>query len=114
MDLSSSTFAPRAETPRRHTRAGEDIAPPLPWRRVPEGGRALPADTREGLDDRGREGCGGPCPTRGRRCDDFKGYAIDKVLPVLPGPTQANVDEALCGHMLARAEPMGTDRKRRP
>jgi Raf kinase inhibitor-like YbhB/YbcL family protein len=155
MELSSSTFAPRADTSRRHTCAGEDIALSSPWRRVPEGaaslmrvvddldapvpaaprmtwvrwvlcgmpasapglpelGRALPADTCEGLDDRGREGCGGPCPALGPHRDDFKVYAIDKVLPVLPRPTEANVEEAMCGHVLARAESIGTDRKRRP
>jgi hypothetical protein len=41
MELSSSAFAPRGEIPRRHTCEGEDIAPALQWRGVPERAASL-------------------------------------------------------------------------
>lgn len=41
MELSSSTFAPHGEIPRRHTCEGEDSAPPLHWGGVPPAARSL-------------------------------------------------------------------------
>jgi Raf kinase inhibitor-like YbhB/YbcL family protein len=81
---------------------------------LPEGGRPLPAGTREGLNEWGRHGYGGPCPPVGRHRYFFKRYALDKLLPSLPRPTQAGVEQAMCGHVLAQAELIGTYRKRRP
>lgn len=155
MELSSSTFAPRGEIPVRHTCEGEDVAPPLQWRGVPEGtaslvlivddpdapdpaaprmtwvhwvlfdipptapglpdgGRPLPAGTREGLNDWGRRGYGGPCPPIGRHRYVFRLHALDALLPALPQPTRAAVEQAIRGHVLARAELIGTYQKLRP
>jgi Raf kinase inhibitor-like YbhB/YbcL family protein len=88
-----------------------DIPPSAPG--LPDGGRRLPAGTREGLNDRGRHGYGGPCPPVGRHRCFFKRHALDKLLPALPRPTQAAVEQAMCGHVLAQAELIGTYRKRR-
>lgn len=41
LELTSSAFAPGAAIPSRYTCEGEDIAPPLTWRGVPEGARSL-------------------------------------------------------------------------
>ncbi len=79
-----------------------------------EGGRPLPAGTREGLNDWGRHGYGGPCPPIGRHRYFFKLYALDKVLPPLTPPTKAAVEQAMRGHVLAQAELIGTYLKRRP
>ncbi|MGZ3338763.1 MAG: YbhB/YbcL family Raf kinase inhibitor-like protein [Caldimonas sp.] len=149
MELSSPSFAPRGEIPVRHTCEGEDVAPPLQWRDVPdraaslvlivddpdapdpaapqrtwvhwvlfnippaasglpEGGRPLPAGTCEGLNDWGRHGYGGPCPPVGRHRYFFNLYALDKVLPALPRPNKAAVEQAMRGHVLAQAELIGT------
>jgi hypothetical protein len=89
-----------------------DIAPASSG--LPEGGYPLPAGTREGLNDWNRRGYGGPCPPIGRHRYIFKLYALDKVLPALPRPTKAAVEQAMRGHVLAQAELVGTYQKVRP
>jgi hypothetical protein len=51
-----------------------------------EGAQALPAGTREGLNDWRRTGYGGPCPPAGRHRYFHKLYALDAVLPDLRRP----------------------------
>jgi Raf kinase inhibitor-like YbhB/YbcL family protein len=82
---------------------------------LPEGVKsaALPAGTREGLNDWRRTGYGGPCPPIGRHRYFFKLYALDKQLGELPRPTKAAVEQAMAGHVLASAELIGTYQKRR-
>ena len=79
---------------------------------LPEGGAALPAGTREGLNDWGRSGYGGPCPPVGRHRYFFRLHALDRLLPALARPTRAAVEHAMRGHVLAHAELVGTYRKR--
>jgi Raf kinase inhibitor-like YbhB/YbcL family protein len=74
---------------------------------------ALPAGTREGINDWRRTGYGGPCPPIGRHRYFFKLYALDVALGDLGLPTKAAVEKALQGHVLAAAELMGTYQKRR-
>jgi hypothetical protein len=81
---------------------------------LPEGGRPLPAGARDGLNDWGRHGYGGPCPPIGRHRYFFKLYALDRRLPALARPTKAAVEQAMRGHVLAQAELVGTYQKRRP
>jgi hypothetical protein len=80
---------------------------------LPEGvmPAALPAGTLEGLNDWKRTGYGGPCPPIGRHRYFFKLYALDTVLPDLGRPTKARLEQAMAGHVLARAELMGTYQK---
>jgi len=68
----------------------------------------LPAGTREGTNDWRRTGYGGPCPPVGRHRYFFKLYALDTVLGDLGHPTKARLLAAMEGHVLARAELMGT------
>ena len=68
----------------------------------------LPAGTREGLNDWKRTGYGGPCPPIGRHRYFHKLYALDVLLPDLGRPTKAQVEKAMEGHVLARAELVGT------
>lgn len=68
---------------------------------------ALPAGTREGLNDWKRTGYGGPCPPIGRHRYFHKLYALDAVLPDLRRPTKAQLEQAMTGHVLARAEIVG-------
>jgi Raf kinase inhibitor-like YbhB/YbcL family protein len=78
-----------------------------------EGVRQLPAGTREGVNDWRRTGWGGPCPPIGRHRYFFKLYALDRELPDLGRPTKAELEKAMDGKILAKAELMGTYQKRR-
>ena len=73
---------------------------------------ALPKGTREGTNDWKRTGYGGPCPPIGRHRYFHKLFALDAVLPDLGRPTKAQLEAALAGHVLAKAELMGTYQKR--
>jgi Raf kinase inhibitor-like YbhB/YbcL family protein len=73
----------------------------------------LPPGTREGLNDWGRTGWGGPCPPIGRHRYFFKLYALDRTLGDLGRPTKAQLEQAMAGHVLAEARLMGTYQKRR-
>ncbi|HXE58026.1 MAG TPA: YbhB/YbcL family Raf kinase inhibitor-like protein [Gemmatimonadales bacterium] len=77
---------------------------------LPEGATAddLPPGTREGLNDWNRTGYGGPCPPVGRHRYFHKLYALDAVLPDLGRAGKAQVERAMEGHVLARAELVGT------
>jgi Raf kinase inhibitor-like YbhB/YbcL family protein len=75
--------------------------------------RRLPPGTREGLNDWGRAGWGGPCPPVGRHRYFFKLYALDRALGDLGTPTKARLVHAMKGHVLAEAQLMGTYQKRR-
>ncbi len=80
---------------------------------LPEAVKTLPPGTREGLNDWRRTGWGGPCPPVGRHRYFFKLYALDTVLPDLGAATKPKVEEAMKGHVLARAELVGTYQKKR-
>ena len=71
----------------------------------------LPAGTRQGTNDWKRTGYGGPCPPIGRHRYFFKLYALDTALPDLGAPTKARLEQAMEGHVLARAELVGTYQK---
>jgi Raf kinase inhibitor-like YbhB/YbcL family protein len=81
---------------------------------LPEGAAkgGLPATTREGKNDWDRTGWGGPCPPIGRHRYFFKLYALDTVLLDLKNPTKAQLEKAMDGHVLAKAELMGTYQKK--
>jgi Raf kinase inhibitor-like YbhB/YbcL family protein len=73
---------------------------------------ALPAGTREGLNDWKRPGYGGPCPPVGRHRYFHKLYALDTVLPDLGRVTKARLEQAMGGHVLAHTELIGTYEKK--
>ena len=72
---------------------------------------ALPAGTRDGLNDWKRTGYGGPCPPIGQHRYFHKLYALDTVLPDLGAPNKAQLEKAMQGHVLAQAELIGTYEK---
>ncbi|RPH65690.1 MAG: YbhB/YbcL family Raf kinase inhibitor-like protein [Burkholderiales bacterium] len=78
---------------------------------IPEAGRPLPPGTREGLNDWGRAGYGGPCPPVGRHRYFFRLYALDTLLGDLHRPDRAALDRAMRSHIVARAQWVGTYRK---
>ena len=80
---------------------------------LPEGGHALPSGVREGLNDWKSQGYRGPCPPIGRHRYFFKLYALDKPLGDLGTPTKAEIEKAMDGHVLAKAELIGTYQKQK-
>jgi Raf kinase inhibitor-like YbhB/YbcL family protein len=68
----------------------------------------LPTGTREGINDWGRTGYGGPCPPTGRHRYFFKLYALDSLLPDLGKPEKPDLLHAMEGHILEQAELIGT------
>jgi Raf kinase inhibitor-like YbhB/YbcL family protein len=83
--------------------------------RLPEGAArgGLPPGTREGTNDWKRTGYGGPCPPIGRHRYFHKLYALDVDLPDLGTPTKAQLEKAMEGHVLAKAELIGTYQKKK-
>jgi Raf kinase inhibitor-like YbhB/YbcL family protein len=71
----------------------------------------LPAGARDGVNDWGRNGYGGPCPPIGRHRYFHKLYALDTVLGDLGRPRKASLEKAMKGHVLAEAVLVGTYRK---
>ena len=78
---------------------------------LPEGASALPPGTRQGLNDWRKPGYGGPCPPIGRHRYFFVLCALDTVLGDLGQPTRQKLERAFSGHLLAKAELMGTYQK---
>jgi Raf kinase inhibitor-like YbhB/YbcL family protein len=75
-------------------------------------GAAAPAGAKEGPNDWGRTGWGGPCPPIGRHRYFFKLYALDTVLGLV-GAEKAQLDAAMRGHVVAEAKLIGTYQKHR-
>ena len=75
--------------------------------------KALPAGTREGKNDWNKTGYGGPCPPIGRHRYFHKLYALDTVLPDLETPNKAALEKAMAGHILEKAELLGTYQKQK-
>lgn len=74
---------------------------------------ALPPGTRPGRNSWKKTGYGGPCPPIGRHRYFHKLYALDAVLPDLGEATKGQLEKAMEGHVLARAELVGTYQKGR-
>jgi Raf kinase inhibitor-like YbhB/YbcL family protein len=72
---------------------------------------ALPKGTLQGLNDWKKTGYGGPCPPIGRHRYFFVLYALDTVLDDLGRPTRQKLERAFAGHLLSKAETMGTYQK---
>jgi Raf kinase inhibitor-like YbhB/YbcL family protein len=70
--------------------------------------KGLPEGALEGTNDWGRTGYGGPCPPIGRHRYVHTLYALDIVLADLDKPTRAKLLAAMEGHVLAKAELIGT------
>jgi Raf kinase inhibitor-like YbhB/YbcL family protein len=68
----------------------------------------LPEGVALGMNDFGRSEYGGPCPPSGTHRYFFKAYALDTTLTLPRGSSKAELEEAMEGHILARAELMGT------
>ena len=73
----------------------------------------LSSGARQGRNDFGRIGYGGPCPPRGNAHRYFfKLYALDKKIESKSGASKADVERAMQGHILAQTELMGRYQRR--
>jgi len=68
----------------------------------------LPTGTKEGTNSWQRTGYGGPCPPIGRHRYFHKLYALDIELPDLNRPGKSALESAMQGHILEKAELIGT------
>jgi Raf kinase inhibitor-like YbhB/YbcL family protein len=75
---------------------------------LPEAVKALPAGALDGINNWGRTGYGGPCPPIGRHRYFFKLYALSKELPALRRPSKDDIEKAMEGSILGKAELIGT------
>ena len=89
-----------------------DLPPGAGGLREDTAGAGLPTGAREGRNDWGRVGYGGPCPPIGRHRYRHKLYALDTTLGDLGVPGKAQLEAAMEGHVLDRAELVGTYRKK--
>lgn len=80
---------------------------------IPEGAslQIIAPGVKEGLNDWGKTGYGGPCPPIGQHRYFFKLYALDVVLEDLKNPTKAMLEVLIKGHVIAKAELIGTYKK---
>ena len=79
-------------------------------RAVPEGSapmEKLDNGARQGVNDFGKLGYGGPCPPRGTHRYFFKLYAMDAELDLSGRVTKALLLKAMEGHILGEAHVMG-------
>jgi Raf kinase inhibitor-like YbhB/YbcL family protein len=68
----------------------------------------LTSGARQGKNDFGRTGYGGPCPPRGpAHRYYFRLYALDVKTQLRAGATRAELEAAIEGHILAQVELMG-------
>ncbi len=65
------------------------------------------------MNDSNRTGYGGPCPPIGRHRYVFKLYALDARFGELSPPTKDALLKAMEGHVLDKAELVGTYQKHR-
>jgi len=69
--------------------------------------RELDNGARQGTNDFGRIGYGGPCPPGGTHRYYFKLYALDSMLDLEAGAKKPQLLEAMEGHILAEGQLIG-------
>lgn len=70
--------------------------------------KTLPDGSKQGINDFGRIGYGGPCPPQGNpHRYFFKLYALDQKIGLPPGATKSQILDSMKNHKLAEAQLMG-------
>ncbi len=78
---------------------------------LPKGAQVAPPGGRDGNSDWGKTGYGGPCPPIGRHRYFHTLYALDTVLGDRGPLTRDALEAGIAGHVLAKAELIGTYQK---
>lgn len=81
---------------------------------LPEGVKQAPNGARDGQNDWGKPGYGGPCPPIGSHRYYHKLYALDVELGDKGKLKKDELEKAMSGHVLARAELVGLYQKQKP
>ena len=68
---------------------------------------------KQGTTDSGNKNYGGPCPPSGTHRYYFKVYALDTMLNLNEGVRKADLEKAMQGHILDKAELMGLYKRTR-
>ena len=83
---------------------------------IPPTTKQIPQDTEPnglgGKNSWGKTGYGGPCPPSGTHRYFFKLYALDTKLNLPEGSTKKQIEAAMQGHILAKAELIGTYKRK--
>ncbi|MCM8781826.1 MAG: YbhB/YbcL family Raf kinase inhibitor-like protein [Candidatus Omnitrophica bacterium] len=66
---------------------------------------------KQGINDFRRKNYGGPCPPSGTHRYFFKIYALDAILGLKEGVTKTDLEKAMQGHILDKAELIGLYKK---
>jgi Raf kinase inhibitor-like YbhB/YbcL family protein len=74
--------------------------------------KELPRSARQGLNDWKKLGYGGPCPPVGKHRYFFRLFALDAQLGNLGKVTRTDLEKAMAGHILGKAELMGTYKRK--
>jgi hypothetical protein len=72
---------------------------------------SVPGGALQGTNDFGKRNYGGPCPPSGTHRYFFKLYALDNSVALNAGATKAQLEEAMKGHLLEKAELIGLYRR---
>jgi Raf kinase inhibitor-like YbhB/YbcL family protein len=72
----------------------------------------VPRNAVQGKNDWKRNRYGGPCPPSGVHRYFFKLYALDSKLNMEPSATKGDLERAMKGHILAKAELIGLYKRR--
>lgn len=80
---------------------------------LPEGLQMAPKGSENGRNDWGTEGYRGPCPPVGNHRYIHQLYALDTLLPNLASPKLKDLEQAMQGHILAKAELTGLYEKQK-
>lgn len=78
-------------------------------REIPE--NTVPPGAIQGTNDFGKRKYGGPCPPSGTHRYFFKLYALNAPLTLEAGATKSQVEKAIGGHLLEKAELVGRYRR---
>lgn len=77
---------------------------------IPE--NSCPKGAVEGITSFGRTGYGGPCPPSGTHRYFFKLFALDKMLDLSPNSYVRDIERAIEGHIIQKAELIGLYKKK--
>lgn len=72
---------------------------------------SVPDDAVQGLNSWPKNSYGGPCPPSGTHRYFFKLYALDSMLDLDESATKADVEQAMQGHLIEKAELIGLYKK---